>query len=107
MGGTCGRQSLQNGFANTIDVAQHIAIPEPEHTITVRVQIFGPQVVSRGVVRIIVLTAVDFDDQSLLMTGKVSEERPDGSLSSKMRACEGKAAQEAPQFAFRVGHVAA
>src|SRR5690606_5430643 len=87
---------------HTVDVLQHVVVPETDHAITVRFDQPGSLIVG-GVVG--VLPAVDFDGQLEAAAGEIDDEVADLILARELNA-ELFAAQARPQASFRVRRLA-
>jgi hypothetical protein len=78
-----------------------------QHAIAVVPQEFIAIFVALRLNAIAVMSAVQFDDDSLCMACKVSEVRPDSRLTPKMRGASRQLPQLQPQFSLRHSHIAA
>jgi hypothetical protein len=94
-------------FHHTFDVLQHLVIPETEHAIAIRLEILGSLGVRRDVVRLIMLPAIDFNDDAILVTGEIRKVRTYRRLSAEIGALDRDASQMPPQLSLRVRHLAA
>jgi hypothetical protein len=74
----------QYRFHHTIDVLQHVVVPETQDAIALRLKINGSLRIPDNVFRLIVLRAIDLDDEALFVARKVSKVRPDGGLSPEV-----------------------
>src|SRR5579871_1476024 len=70
-----------NRQENTRCILQDIVVPEPQHTIALRPEMSRAHLVQRAGV---MLAAIDLNNNSQLMTGKISEVRSDRSLAPKV-----------------------
>jgi hypothetical protein len=96
-----------NCLADALDIAQNVVVPKPQHAIAMLVQISRPRGVASYLAGMIMLTAVNFDDQLVAVARKVGKERTDGRLSTEMTTVERQTAQIAPQFTLSIRHIAA
>jgi hypothetical protein len=90
-------------FHHSLDIAEHVIIPEAKHAIAARLEIGSAFGIPRNARVFVVLSAVEFDDKPRRMAGKVCEVRPDSCLAAKMRTANREPAQPLPQHAFGVG----
>jgi hypothetical protein len=74
----------QDRFHHAIDVLQYVIVPETQDSIALRLKISGSFRIADNVIRLTVLRSINFDDNTSLMAGKVSEVRTDGGLPSKV-----------------------
>ena len=74
----------QDRFHHAIDVLQHIIVPEAQDATALRSKISGSLCISGNVLRLIVLRAIDLDDEAPFMAGEVSEEGTNGGLSPEV-----------------------
>jgi hypothetical protein len=63
--------------------------------------------IATAIDRWIVLSAIDFNDESLFNTSKVGDERTDGVLPSEPPTGQLAPTKVPPQLLFRVGHTGA
>src|SRR5262249_2419695 len=89
-------------FHHAFDVLQYIMVPEPQHTIVVCLKIVGPQCVGCHVFGLIVLSAVDLNDKTSFMTGKVYKVRTNCCLSAKVSVLDRDAPQVPAQLSLGV-----
>jgi hypothetical protein len=82
---------LQNAFR----ILHHVIIPESHNKVTHRFQRRSSDVVSLSV--LVVLSAIDFDDQLPLCTQKIDEVPVDGYLSLKFQSSKSAVSQTKPQ----------
>ena len=87
---------------NARHVFQHVVIPEPQHAIAFGFEISRTHFIGGAVG---MLTAINLDDESSLMTGEVGEERTDRRLAPEMMLLEGRLSQMLPEFFFGFGRV--
>jgi hypothetical protein len=79
------RRCCENCLPNTFDISEHVIVPEAKNAIPV---IDKPSV-ARGITLVIgVLTAVDFDDESLLAANKVGDVGPDRLLANELESTQ-------------------
>ena len=96
-------QRFRNSRQNTLNIRQHIVVPEANYTKALRFQPVGPC----GISRIGMLATVHFDDQPRISTQEVSNVAPYRHLSAELCACQLPIAQVLPQLALRIGRIAA
>ena len=91
-----------NCLHHALDIAQHVIVPEPQHTIAARSSSAVRRVAreSRG---FIVLSAIEFDDKTRGVTGEVREVWTNRCLTAEMGTCDCQVAQMLPKDAFGVG----
>jgi hypothetical protein len=87
---------------DTRKIAEHIVVPKPEHPIAALAQESRSLIVVCKTFRM--LSAVDFDDQTVLETDEVRDIRPKRNLTAKSRA-DLMVAQRSPEGSFGVGHI--
>jgi hypothetical protein len=89
---------------NAIDVREHVIIPEPPRAIAIRFEIPRAYFVGRtkGMP-----STIEFDDNSKLMAGEVSEIRADRCVAPKVTFLERRLSQILPKLLFGFGHVTA
>jgi hypothetical protein len=100
-------QRRQDNFQHALDVLQHIVVPEAKDAIAMRTKVSGSLRITDNVIRLIMLPAIDLDDQASLMAGEVCKVRTDSGLPPEMGSLNWQAPQMPPKFAFRFDHVAA
>jgi len=66
------------------DVAQHIVVPEAQHTIATRLQKVSSHGIGGCLSIVSVLSAIKLDHETQIMTCEVSEIRADRRLATKM-----------------------
>jgi hypothetical protein len=74
----------QDRFHHAVNILQHIIVPETQDTIALRSEISGSLFISGNVLRLIMLRAIDLDDETPFMTGEVSKVGTDGGLPPEM-----------------------
>jgi hypothetical protein len=74
----------QDRFHDTVDVPQHVIVPEPQNAVALRLKIRRPLCIPGNVLGLIVLRSINFDDEAPFMTGEVSEEGTDSGLPPKV-----------------------
>jgi hypothetical protein len=84
---------------------QHLVIPEPQHLKA----LFYKPLISSSVIDLLflMLTAVDFNDQSRFQTNKINDVGTDGHLATKTVTGDLPLAQMLPEIPLGVGHVGA
>jgi hypothetical protein len=95
-------QRRDDGQQHTLGVAKHLVVPEPQHGVALGAQ-GGVALAIDGVG--MVLTAIDFDDQTRLGAEEIDDIRPDRRLAAEFDP-ELPLAQASPQQPFGVGQVA-
>src|SRR5215212_430533 len=90
-----------------MNILHHIIVPESQNPIAMASHVGVALCIARDVQFFAMLAAVQFDRQTPRVTCEVSEVRPDGGLSPKMRAAHRQSAKPQPEFSFGVGRVAA
>jgi hypothetical protein len=98
-------QCAPNYFKHGIGVGKHIMIPEPNYAIA-----FGfKPCIAIGivflVVFVVVLTAIDLNQQALLQAGEVNDMRTYRNLAAKLVTAKLLVLQLCPQSDFGFGHV--
>ena len=88
---------------DTVQVLQHIGVPEADETEPLAFQVGS----ASGIALRALLTAVHFNDQTLLGTEKVDDVTVDLGLLPEFEAVELPAAQDAPEFPCGIGGVLA
>jgi len=87
---------------DTIEILQHIVVPEAKDTKALTLQKFSSTRVALGRV----LPAVDLDDQALLGAEEVRDVAIDLDLPTELEAVHLAVAENVPEFALGVGGVA-
>ena len=100
-------QSLVDRLQNTIDIFQNLIIPEAQHAIALRVEIRVTRCISGQMRCLIMLPAVDLNDEPCLVASKICEIRSDRCLATEMRLRQGQPFQVTPKFLFGVRNFAA
>jgi hypothetical protein len=98
-------QSVEDGLRHTVDLGQHIGVPEAQDPITHGIEASSPDGIQGLVVRLVVLPAIDFDDESAGQAGKVGDIPADWDLPSEPEACHLAAAKVIPELLLCVAHV--
>jgi hypothetical protein len=70
----------------TFYIPQHVVVPEAQHAIAARLKIGGSRRVARQTRSFVVLTAVEFDDETRCVTGEIREVRADRCLTAEVGA---------------------
>jgi hypothetical protein len=73
-------------FQHTREILVHVGIPEPQHTNSVAHEMPVAAAISRGVVVMIVLPAVDLDDQLLPQANEIDDVSVARRLAAEMKA---------------------
>jgi hypothetical protein len=102
VGGSIRVHRCINDRENAGYVFQNVVVPEPQHTITIRFEISCTRLVRRTAG---MLTAIDLDDNSYLMTGEVGEVRTNRRLTPKVALLERRLPQMLPEFLLGFGRV--
>jgi hypothetical protein len=93
----------QQLLENSIQISEHVIVPEANDAITERIQRSRPRPVTfRGV-----LPAVDFHDEPPLNATEIDDIRPDRPLSFEFQTGESAVAKLRPHDALRIRHVLA
>jgi hypothetical protein len=74
----------QYRFHHAVDALQHIIVPEAQDATALRSKISGSLCISGNVLRLIVLRAIDLDDEAPFMAGEVREKGTNGGLPPEM-----------------------
>ena len=97
-------QMLENRFQNAIEIARHVAVPEPDDGVSVdldEASAFGI-----GLGRFGVLAPVQLNDEPGASASEIGDGGADRELSDEFAAVELAAAQARPKYALAIGHVA-
>jgi len=86
---------------NAISIFQNFRIPKVQHAITSGVE---PVVPTKIVLPFGVLSAVEFNHQTVFMTDKVDDEGTDRSLAAKCDSCKPMRAKPIPEAFLRLSH---
>jgi len=86
---------------HTLDIGEHIVVPEPQHAIAALVQIRCSPHIASDATCFVVLSAIEFNHKAGAMAGEVCEVRTDSCLAAKVRAVHGEMTQMLPQHALR------
>ena len=97
-------QYLKNSLQHCVHVHQYVVIPKAKHSITTPFQISRPPLICLGLR--CMLATIEFDHQPTFNRTKISDERADRMLSTKLCIAELSVAQPRPEFAFRIGLLA-
>ena len=90
-------------FQNAIPIAQDIRTPETENAVAFRLE---PSITLDITFALGMLSAIDFDDQTSVMTNEIDNEASDRSLASKSQSVQPMSAQRRPKTLLSVGHFA-
>jgi hypothetical protein len=74
----------QDRFHHAVDFLQHIIVPETQDAIALRLKIRGSLCIFGNILRLIVLRAVNLNDDTPVTTGEVSEVRTNSRLSPEV-----------------------
>jgi hypothetical protein len=69
---------------NTVNISKHVVVPEAQHAIATCFDLTRATRV--GCALLVVLTTIEFDDQSRLAADEVDDEGADQSLPTKVRS---------------------
>lgn len=106
MRGLCPRPRMSPyGFRHHGGILRKFRVPKPQYRIVCKAQPLIPNGVPRLVQ--IMHAAIQFDDQSDLMTGEVSDRTCDWRLPSELQSIQLSVSQHRPQHRFRACHVGA
>src|SRR4051812_15998787 len=97
--------SSRDCLHHTLDIAEHVVVPETQHAIAARVQLRGPLRIRCDATCFIVLSTIEFDHKPGAMTGEVREVGADGCLPAKVRAVDRQITQVLPQHALGIGRL--
>jgi hypothetical protein len=92
-----------NDLHHTLDIPQHVVVPEPEHAIAAGFEVCGSPRVTCKSGRFIVLAAIKLDDETRRVTGEVSEVWADRRLTAEVGARNPQTAQVLPKHTLCVG----
>src|SRR4051812_20049403 len=102
MGGGRGGGALVQRFGqssrNAVGIAEHIMIPEADHSVALRFDRGGPI----AICLVAMLTAIHLDDHSQAVTAEIGEEAADRDLATKAHFGE-MLAQDASHPPFGIG----
>ena len=91
-----------NQFKHAVDVSEHVVIPEAQYAIALRLE--KPRSLRVAPRLLVVLPAVDFDDQTCVMADEINDIATEVNLATKMRSFQREAVTEIPpESALRVG----
>jgi hypothetical protein len=91
-----------NDFEHAIDVSDHVVIPEAQDAIALAFEKSGTLRIGGG--HFGMLPAINLDDESSVVTGKVHDVGPQPNLPSEMRARNGQTMpQMPPEFLLCLG----
>jgi len=79
---SCG---AQNRFKHTVDIAQHIIVPEAKNQIAHRFQNFRPRCIS---ITFTVLSAIDLDNKMSILAAEIDDELGKRHLPPKFQASQ-------------------
>jgi len=96
-------QRFANDVNNAVQVAQHVIVPEAENLETFGFQKRRPL----GIPPLVMLPAIDLDDQHRLQAGEVGDVRQQAVLEAEFEAVDLAVAGGLPELFLRVGSVAA
>jgi len=88
---------------HTVEIGQHLVIPESQNAITFSLQKCGSLTLLRR--RVIVLAAVDLDDQRRLVAHEIGDVAANRHLAAEFEPLHLLRAQDLPNLSFCVGHV--
>ena len=97
----------KDGIQNCIQLLHDFMIPEAKDFVSRRLQETRSLVIIPARIVFGVLCAIQFDDQTKRMTGKVSELRSNRHLPAKMRSVKRDTFQVIPELPLCIGHAAA
>jgi hypothetical protein len=96
----CAIEFNVNPFEHRIQLARNLGIPEPDDAVSFPLKPKLPFTIALRDVVVIVVSAVELDDQVRRRTEKINDIRTDRRLTAEVRAREGKFFQRAPQLTF-------
>ena len=88
---------------HSVYAGQDFVVPEPENLITSLIQKLSPPLISLNLIN--VLSAIEFDYQSVFRTKEVHNVTPDGLLAAELGTVNLSVTQVQPQLALSVGFV--
>lgn len=94
---------MENPIQNDTQILHYFGVPETQHAIPVQAKPVIPFFVSDFLLR--VMTAIKFDDETLLETNEIGDERAHGLLSLELQAIHSIATESGPKQTFGIGHV--
>ena len=98
-----GAQPVQNDLKHRLSLDQHLPIVEPQHMKPGRVQVCRPPRIGLHRFGLVVLPAIELDDELGFNAGKVGEVATYRMLAPELEAGEAPVAQTLPQGALGVG----
>ena len=90
---------------DTFKISKDIGIPESDAAIAVPSDFIGPRSVGTDVGRLVMLAAIEFDNQFATVAGKIRDAARDRNLSAEVLASVLEKAKFLPKLAFRIGGV--
>src|SRR6516225_8891805 len=104
-GGNDRVEMFGDGRAHTLGIVQHLVVPEPQHAVALGFE--KPRAACFCLGRGIMLPAIDLDDQSRCVAGKVDNEPADRHLAAKPTVFGLPRPQYLPEAPLGFGHVTA
>jgi hypothetical protein len=98
-------QRILDARQYSIDILQHIIIPESNHSESIFLEATCPRRILFDLVGM--LATIDLDDESMLETAEIGDVIADEMLTAELGTVQSFAAQMLPEQAFRVGLFAA
>ena len=98
-------KSVDNGSHHCFGLLQYLVVPEAQHTIALRGEKRGPRRICAFTAQ--VLTAIDLNNDALIMASKVHKIGTNGRLSTKMKFFPKQCTQVPPKLPLGIGHGAA
>ena len=98
-----GIHSSSNLLQHGICVSQHLMIPEPQYSITSRIQKLRPPLISLNLISM--MSTIELNHQTAFRTKEVHDVPTNGLLAAKLGAVHLSVAQAHPQLALSVGFV--
>jgi hypothetical protein len=91
------RQCCVDRFQDIFHFGVYLLIPEPHHSVTVCAQISRSQTILTLLLPLSMLTAVEFDNQSLRDAAEIGEVQTDAVLSAEFESAEALGSEVLPQ----------
>ena len=103
LGGGDAAQLLGDYRMNTVEICQHLVVPEPQNAIALVLEKRASLGLARR--RAIVLTAVDFHNQPGIVAYEIGDVAANGYLAPEFVSVHLLRAQYQPDAPFRFGHI--
>lgn len=96
---------LKDRLGNTVEIVEHLSVPDPEHAVALCFEPRSTPRVVRLLFGLIVLPAIDFDDEALTRADEIDDVASERMLAAKAMNCKLVFAQLTPELSLAVGHV--